>query len=298
MGSARCCLAPSQRRRRRFRTKHSRSDRPCTGTTREGLDSFYDGPVPASSQRSPDTDLAAVFAPYEQMSELLDPAPGVMFCVKDRSSRYVVVNHGFAERVGKSDRRAVIGATAHELFPADLADRYEAQDRVILETGRAMRNEVELITDRFGEAGWFVTNKRPVMAANGAVVGVIVVSVDLRTAHQSGDGMDALASVIALARQHLARTVEVAEMATVAGLSTTQLERRMKRAFGMSPQQYLLRVRVDEATRRLTTTGEALADIAHSCGWYDQSAFTRQFTRAAGYTPGDYRARYQRPAAH
>jgi PAS domain S-box-containing protein len=231
------------------------------------------------------------------MSELLDAAPGVMFCVKDLSSRYVVVNHGFAQRVGASDRRAVIGATAHELFPPDLADRYEAQDRQVLETGRGLRNEVELITDRLGNAGWFITNKRPVRSPDGSVVGVIVVSIDLRTTQQDRRSIDALASVTALASEHLGRNVEVSELAAAAGLSSGQLERRMRKVFGMSPQQYLLRVRVDEAARRLTTTTESLADVAHSCGWYDQSAFTRQFTRAAGYTPGDYRARHRRPSA-
>jgi PAS domain S-box-containing protein len=235
-----------------------------------------------------------VFGPYEQMSELLDSAPGVMFCVKDMSSRYVVVNHGFAERVGKSDRRAVIGASAHELFPPELADRYEAQDRAILDTGRALRNEVELITDRQGRAGWFLTNKQPVVSpVEGVVVGVVVVSVDLRMGQQDHRGIDALASVAALATEHLGRNVEVSELAQAAGLSASQLERRMRKVFGMSPQQYLLRVRVDEAARRLTTTLEPLADVANSCGWYDQSAFTRQFTRAAGYTPGEYRSRHQ-----
>jgi AraC-like DNA-binding protein len=97
---------------------------------------------------------------------------------------------------------------------------------------------------------------------------------------------------MALAPEHLTRTVEVAELAAAAGLTATQLERRMRRALGLSPRQYLLRTRVDEATRRLATTDEALADIAHACGWYDQSAFTRQFTRVAGCTPGEYRHRH------
>ncbi len=80
-------------------------------------------------------------------------------------------------------------------------------------------------------------------------------------------------------------------MAAAVAMSVSQLERRMRRTFGLSPGQYLLRVRVDEATRRLTDTDEPLPSIAVNCGWYDQSAFTRQFTRLAGCTPGEFRSR-------
>ena len=230
-------------------------------------------------------------APYIQMAELLDTAPGIVYCVKGADSHYVAVNHAFAERVGKNDRRDVVGRRAVDLFPQHLADRYESQDRAILETGRPLRDELELIANRTGTSGWFVSNKQAIRDAAGVVVGVAGLSVDLRKRQDDRVDVDAFSAVISLAAQHLTRTVEVAELAAAAGMSSTQLERRMRRSLGLSPRQYLLRIRVDEATRRLSSTDEALADVAHACGWYDQSAFTRQFTRVAGCTPGEYRQR-------
>lgn len=227
------------------------------------------------------------------MAELLDTAPGIMYCVKSADSRYVAVNHAFAERLGKTDRREVVGRRAVDLFPSDLAERYESQDRTVIATGRSMRDELELITDRSGRAGWFVSNKQAIRNASGEIVGAVVLSVDLRRRQDDRVDVDAFTAVRALANEHLTRSVEVTELAMAAGMSATQLERRMRRSLGLSPSQYLLRIRVDEATRRLVATDESLADIAHACGWYDQSAFSRQFTRVAGCPPGEYRRRHR-----
>lgn len=230
--------------------------------------------------------------PYLRMAELLDSAVSIVYCVKDVESRYIAVNQAFAERVGRTNRRDVIGKKATDLFPPERASRYDDQDFSVLRTGWAYRDELELITDRSGRAGWFITNKQPIRDDQGVIVGLVALSVDLRRGEREGsDDVEAMGVVAELAREHLTRTVEVAELAAAAGLSVSQLERRMRRTFGLSPGQYLLRIRVDEATRRLTDTDEALPSIAVSCGWYDQSAFTRQFTRLAGCTPGEFRSR-------
>jgi AraC family transcriptional regulator len=48
-------------------------------------------------------------------------------------------------------------------------------------------------------------------------------------------------------------------------------------------------VRVRAATRLLREQGPSLADVAAAAGFADQSHFTRQFRRATGMTPGEYR---------
>jgi PAS domain S-box-containing protein len=212
-----------------------------------------------------------------------------VYCVKSADSVYVAVNHAFAERVGRADRGEVIGRRAAQLFPPDQAARYEAQDRTILRTGRGLHDVLELITDRSGESGWFLTNKEAIRSDEGKIVGLVAMSVNLHRRERDRTDLDALAAVSELSHQHLTRTVEVGELARAAGMTVGQLERRMRRTFGLSPRHYLVRVRIDEAARLLTETDEPLAVIAHNCGWYDQSAFTRQFRRVTGRTPGTYR---------
>ncbi len=80
----------------------------------------------------------------------------------------------------------------------------------------------------------------------------------------------------------------MAEIAGAAGMSPTQLERAMRRAMGVSPKQLVLRFRLEEAMRRLRDTDATIAQVASECGYYDQSAFTRQFRRVVGMSPGAY----------
>lgn len=55
-----------------------------------------------------------------------------------------------------------------------------------------------------------------------------------------------------------------------------------------------MRFRVGRAIDLLATTQLALADLAARCGYYDQSAFTRQFRRVVGVSPGAYRTQVLR----
>jgi AraC-like DNA-binding protein len=82
----------------------------------------------------------------------------------------------------------------------------------------------------------------------------------------------------------------VADLADAAELTATQLERAIKRALGLSAKQLMLRFRLEEAIMRLRTTDASVAQIATECGYYDQSAFTRQFKRVVRMSPGAYRA--------
>ncbi len=59
----------------------------------------------------------------------------------------------------------------------------------------------------------------------------------------------------------------------------------------MTPWQYQAQLRVVEARRRLRA-GERASQVAHSCGFVDQSHFTRVFRQISGFTPGVYAGAY------
>ena len=58
--------------------------------------------------------------------------------------------------------------------------------------------------------------------------------------------------------------------------------------FQLTPQQWLTKLRIEEAMRRLHGE-EHIAGIGLACGFTDQSAFARQFKATVGMTPRDYR---------
>jgi len=226
------------------------------------------------------------------LNDVFAGVPHVMFCVKAPTGRYLAVNQAFAERAGRGAPGEVLGSTAADLFPADLAATYEAQDAQLLADGEPIRNELELILRPDGTRGWYVTTKTRLLDDGGALIGIVAVSYDLRTGMESGmHGVQGLQAAIDTARRRYADPLKVADLTVAAGMSATQLERAMRKAIGMSPKQLLIRIRIDEAIRRLDDGDLPLAAIAGQCGFYDQSSFTRQFQRAVGMTPGAYRAR-------
>lgn len=239
-------------------------------------------------------DNAVLRALTPELVALMDELPTTMFCAKDPAGRYVAVNEAFVRRTGETSRRRVLGRVAADLFVAPLAQRYEEQDRRVLSTGRPLRGELELIRRPGGVPGWYSSTKLPLRAGD-AVVGLVSVSRDLDT-HDADDGaLHALRDVVALVQARLAEPPTVAELAAVAGCSGSVLSRRMHRVFGLSPQQYVLRARLDHATLLLVEGDAPLAEVAHRCGFYDQPSFTRTFASHTGETPLECRRRARPP---
>lgn len=227
---------------------------------------------------------------------LCDDLTGTMFCAKDVSGRYVVVNEAFVRRTSERSRRAVVGRLAEELFGAHLAERYEAQDRTVLETGRSLHRELELIRRPGGAPGWYLTSKVPVRDDAGAVVGLVSISQALRATDADEAAVGALSRVAAFVQGRLADPPTLAELAEAAGCSTSTLDRRVRRVYALSPQQYVLRARIDHAAALLGGSDLPLAQVAAATGFYDQASFTRTFGRLTGETPAQFRRAARGPA--
>lgn len=234
------------------------------------------------------------------MLDLLEELTSTMFCVKDVQGRYVAVNATFVHRTNERSPRQVIGRTAPELFLPELAERYVEQDTRVIATGRALRGELELIVPPGGSPRWYLTGKVALRApgdpAEGDARVVGLASLSQEVGHDAADdpAMHALNRVTAHIAAHLEETIRVADLAEVAGSSIDTLERRVRRVFHRSPGQLILTARIDRARHLLTDTDTPLADIATSCGFYDQAAFSRTFARLTGQTP----ARFRRAARH
>jgi AraC-like DNA-binding protein len=74
------------------------------------------------------------------------------------------------------------------------------------------------------------------------------------------------------------------------GLSARSLQRLFQRYVGVSPKWVLQRYRLHEAAARLAAGngGGSWAEVAVELGYFDQSHFIRDFTRAVGMTPAAY----------
>jgi transcriptional regulator GlxA family with amidase domain len=92
--------------------------------------------------------------------------------------------------------------------------------------------------------------------------------------------------------------ISLNELADCACLSVSQLIRNFKKVFRATPQQFLLKVRLDAACQMLVSTDLTISQIAQRTGFYDHSHFAKQFTENKQMSPKRYRKRYIEHAHH
>jgi AraC-like DNA-binding protein len=155
---------------------------------------------------------------------------------------------------------------------------------------------MELNQGRDGLLNWFLTTKIPLRNREGRVVGVVGITRDIGKAQQVLAPYDEFEPAVRYVREHLGSNLSIPELARLASMSLSRFERRFKSVFGLPPSQYIVRVRVNEACRRLTSGNESIAEIATAVGFYDQSALARAFSQIMGVSPTAYRKR-DRPSA-
>ena len=88
---------------------------------------------------------------------------------------------------------------------------------------------------------------------------------------------------------HLSESMDLAELAAVAGLSVYHFTRAFKQSAGVTPHHYLVRRRIERAQEMLARSGLPLSEIALATGFSDQSHLSRHFRQMLGMTPGQFR---------
>lgn len=89
---------------------------------------------------------------------------------------------------------------------------------------------------------------------------------------------------------HYQEDLSVEDVAEAVGLHPNYAMTLFKRACGMSIWEYLTRMRVSHAQRRLLTTDDKVLDVALEAGFGSVSRFYDTFLRVVGCTPKAYRA--------
>jgi AraC family transcriptional regulator len=89
----------------------------------------------------------------------------------------------------------------------------------------------------------------------------------------------------------LSSNLTIEQVATECRLTPSHFARAFRKSTGLAPQRYLMHLRVAEAKNLLSGQHLSLSDIALTCGFGDQSHFTRIFRQLVGDSPGAWRRR-------
>lgn len=89
--------------------------------------------------------------------------------------------------------------------------------------------------------------------------------------------------------EHLAEEFNLARLAGQVGMSEFHFNRLFKRATGVPPSQYQIKLRMDAARRLLRETELSVIRIGNEVGYSNPSHFARIFRKESGLSPSDYR---------
>lgn len=223
------------------------------------------------------------------VDRLFDGVSDIVYFVKDAQGRYMAVNDTLATRCGLASKSDVIGFTVQQLFPPPLGHGFALQDREILIHGQTIRDRLELHLYPDGRSGWCLTYKEPIIGKDHKVIGICGISRDLHSPDQQGEGLAAMSCAIDHIHHHYDEPLRLPGLAEMAGLSVYQFDQRIRALFHVTAGQYLVKIRIDAACLRLSTSDQPIAQVALACGYSDQSAFSRQFKQAVGISPLAYR---------
>ena len=122
----------------------------------------------------------------------------------------------------------------------------------------------------------------------GLIHEVFHIARGLNDTHTSPAWLD---HVIQHAVNNLHRPLRVDDLAASAHMSRSGFSRRFKEATGLSPHQWVMRARIEQA-QHLLCQGLPLAHVAHDTGFSDQAHLSRCFRNAVGLTPAQWARRY------
>lgn len=253
--------------------------------------------MPRSAPTACNLELRARFlqqiGPDTPFYQLFEHLPDIAFFAKDSECRIVGASRLFYERFGFQKEAEILGKDDFELFPRQLAETFRRDDRAVLQTGEPKLNLVELFFNRQGVPDWFVTNKLPVRDSTGEIIGLMGTTHSYEARKALLRPFLNLERAVDYIRDHFRDRISVEDLARQVHLSERQLHRKFLEAFGVGPQAFILKLRIQAACEALQDPNELIADVGARLGFCDQSAFTQAFHKHIGLTPRQFQMQFR-----
>ena len=105
--------------------------------------------------------------------------------------------------------------------------------------------------------------------------------------HPSDNG-EIIQSIIEYIQAHYC-DVSIAFLSEHFGLSANYISTLIKQKLGIRYNDYITKLRLDQAKKLLLSTNQSVKEITSACGYYSQSHFTKLFIEHENCTPTEYR---------
>ncbi|CAD5254220.1 MULTISPECIES: GlxA family transcriptional regulator [unclassified Imperialibacter] len=88
--------------------------------------------------------------------------------------------------------------------------------------------------------------------------------------------------------------ISIGDLSDKLHVGRRNFDRRFISATGLTPLEYLQRVKVEAAKKFLENTRKTVGEIMYDVGYSDTKAFRTVFSRITGVSPNDYKSRYNK----
>ncbi|NUZ12785.1 AraC family transcriptional regulator [Pseudoalteromonas sp. McH1-7] len=227
-------------------------------------------------------------AGVNQLIAAFDLIPDILFWVKDTDSRIVHANQQFVEHQGYKALEQILYKTDFDFSPPHLAFQYVNDDKRVME-GYIVTDRLELNQTSSGDLAWFSTSKHVLLDENGNTLGTYGVTRHLEKTSKALSHVRAIEAPVEFIRTNYHRHICIEELADVAHLSVSALERRFKKHLAKTPNQFINEVRLENARKLLVETRLPVSQVAYQCGFSEPSYFSKQFRRLFGDIPSQLR---------
>lgn len=217
----------------------------------------------------------------------------VYFYVKNVDGCWISCNASSLALLNYSKVSDVVGKKEKDFFPYKIALEIQRDDQTVLINGQSILNRIEVIPNSFGNLIWVQTNKLPIFDGHENVVGIIGITRPISDIESLPREFSLFSETIAFIRSNLTSNIKIKDLAQAVQLSENQFRRKFKKEFGVTPQQFILRGRLQASGHLLRSGTKSIAILASETGFSDQSYFTKQFKAFFGETPLQYRRRWR-----
>lgn len=90
-------------------------------------------------------------------------------------------------------------------------------------------------------------------------------------------------------QRNLKNTIKINDIAVYIGIDRSYLTNIFKNITGISPQEYLLNIRIEKACQLLSQSNIPINQVAAECGYSDPLNFSRIFKKYKHFSPSEYR---------
>ena len=119
---------------------------------------------------------------------VIDYLPTAVYA-KDIQGSKTLANPTDVRNIGAGSEANVLGKSDRDMFPANVAAQFMADDQTVLDTGQPVLNRKEFLVNERGESRWLLTSKLPLRDESGAIVGLVGIGHDITELVQAQEAL-------------------------------------------------------------------------------------------------------------